>query len=101
MRSELIGKFVILRGRNSGVHAGEIIGLDDNFIKLKYSYRLWRWKSNAANGALHGVATNGLRIKDSKVEKSSEAVYIQMADVCEVLLTSKVAQDSIMEALWS
>ena len=76
----MLGKYVIVRCKDAGVHAGVLLSASDRTAHLSESRRLWYWKP--ANGAafLSGVATAGLH-KDSKVGAPIEIVQIGRAHV--------------------
>lgn len=40
---ELIGKNVIVRGRDSGVFWGEAVAVSETVVKLKNCRRIWYW----------------------------------------------------------
>lgn len=90
----LIGKFVIVRCRDAGVHAGVLTDYDGREADLTESRRLWYWKpaNNASN--LSGVATEGLHA-NSKV---GAPVTIHLTETCEIIVCSTVAEKSIREA---
>jgi len=87
----MIGKYVIVRCRDAGVHAGKLKSTNGRECVLEESRRLWYWK--AADGAsfLSGVATEGLH-KDSKV---GAPVEIALTDNCEIIKCTPKAEKSI------
>lgn len=92
--SPFIGKYVIVRCRDAGVHAGVLVSASGRNCVLKDARRLWYWKP--ANGAafLSGVASEGL---DSE-SKIGCPVGIELTENCEIIMCSSSAQKSIMEA---
>ena len=89
----MIGKYVIVRCRDAGVHAGVLESYNGRECVLRDSRRLWYWKP--ANGAfLSGVAAAGLH-PSSKV---GAPIHIHLTENCEIIECSTVAATSIKEA---
>ena len=90
----MIGKTVIVRCRDAGVHAGTLESHNGRECVLSQARRLWYWKP--ANGAafLSGVAAEGLH-KDSKI---GAPVRIHLTENCEIIACSAKAAVSILEA---
>lgn len=94
MDNGMIGKYVIVRCRDAGVHAGVLEAHDGREAVLSESRRLWYWKPAAGSKFLSGVAVNGLH-SDSKI---GEAVpRLHLTEDCEIILCTKVAEGSIRE----
>ena len=91
--SPMIGKYVIVRCRDAGVHAGVLESRSGRSCVLNNSRRLWYWKP--ANGAcfLSGVATEGLH-SDSKV---GAPIHVELTENCEIIECSDKAALSIKE----
>lgn len=89
-----IGKYVIVRCRDAGVHAGILRSRNDRACELGESRRLWYWKP--ANGAafLSGVAAEGLHA-NSKV---GAPVDILLTENCEIIACTEKAAQSIAQA---
>ena len=89
--SDKIGKYVIVRCRDAGVHAGVLVSAHGRSCALRESRRLWFWRP--ANGAafLSGVAVHGLA-DDSKI---GEPVDIDLTENCEIIATTPEAEASI------
>lgn len=86
-----VGKYVIVRCRDAGVHAGVLKSRSDRSCELTESRRLWYWKV-ANNGAfLSGVATEGL----AKGSKVGAPVDILLTENCEILACNYAAEASI------
>lgn len=90
----MVGKFVIVRCRDAGVHAGYLESHNGRECVLTSARRLWYWKP--ANGAafLSGVAAEGL----SKESKVGAPVKIHLTENCEIIECSSAAERSIAEA---
>lgn len=89
----MIGKYVIVRCRDAGVHTGKLESHQGRECVLVESRRLWYWK--AAKGAfLSSVATDGLS-DESKIGK--ELARIHLTENCEIIQCSPEAERSIRE----
>lgn len=90
----MIGKYVIVRCREAGVHAGILEAHNGRECVLNESRRLWYWKP--LNGAtfLSGVATEGLHA-DSKV---GAPIRVHLTENCEIIECSADAEASIRAA---
>lgn len=93
--AHLIGHFVIVRSRDSGVHAGTLTNIQDRAATLSGSRRLWYWKA-ARGHTLSGVALHGLDASASKI--AGELAQIVVLDVCEIIPTTAAAGQSILGA---
>lgn len=89
--SELIGTYVIVRSRDSGVHAGYLKSRHGRVAVLRGSRRLWFWVA-AKEHTLSAVALYGLGEK-SKI--ASEVSVIEILDACEIITVSDAARVSI------
>lgn len=90
----MIGKYVIVRCKDAGVHAGILKAYNGRECLLKEARRLWYFKP--ANGAafLSGVATEGLH-SDSKV---GAPIDVHLTENCEIILCADKAARSIAGA---
>ena len=82
--------YCIIRGINSGVHAGELLERTGKEVKIGNARRLWYWKSNG------GVALNGLSqlgLKEGKIDNTVPEMWV--LDAIEVIPCSPIAQKSI------
>jgi len=92
----LIGKYVIVRASQAGVHAGVLekhFGREAVLIKAR---RLWYWKPAEGKAFLSGVATVGVDHSASKI--GVENVRVHLTEDCEIIECSDKATTSIMEA---
>ena len=92
---QLIGQFVIIRSRDSGVHAGTLVSCIDRTVCLIGARRLWYWKA-AKGHTLSGVALYGLDATKSTI--AGEVGEICILDACEILPTTAAAGQSILGA---
>ena len=92
INSRYIGKYVIVRSRNEGVNAGEVVMADETGIVLKDSRRVWYHRPADKTAWYEGVANSGLR-HDSKISAAvSEKAIIEDYSV---ILCSSSAEESI------
>lgn len=90
-----IGKFVIVRTRDAGVHAGVLKSRSDRECELSEARRLWRWRVKGNAGiSLSDVGVHGLDSKDTRI---SAPVDILLTENCEIIACSPEAQASITE----
>ena len=87
----MVGKYVIVRCKDAGVHAGILEKHEGRECVLRNSRRLWYWKP--ANGKwLNAVATYGLH-EDSKL--SVVVARIHLTEDCEIIQCTDTAKISI------
>lgn len=91
LAAHLIGKHVIIRAHDAGVHAGILAANQGREVRLTNSRRLWYWKC-AKGHTLSGVALHGLA-KGSKI--SGTVADQTILDACEIIATTDEAQASI------
>ena len=95
INSGLIGKYVIVRCTDAGVHAGVLEAHNGRECVLLDSRRLWYWKPDNGQKFLSGVALVGLH-EDSKV--AAPLPRILLTENCEIILCTVVAEKSIRSA---
>lgn len=88
-----VGRYVICRCNNAGVHAGTLVSQDGQRVMLKNARRLWSWKVNDGI-ALSGLAIHGLA--GGKVDTLTPEHYL--TDVLETIPCSKKSEVSINDA---
>lgn len=95
--SDFVGKYAIIRSRNEGINAGEIIAADSTGVVLKDARRIWYHRPAVKSESWYeGVANHGLS-SDSKV---SGAVDIKaIIEDYSITLCSDAAQQSIKNAV--
>jgi len=89
-----IGKYVIVRCRDAGVHAGVLVSYKDRQCVLKDSRRLWFWKPADNKSFLSGAAHSGL---DSHSKVGVSIQYLVLTENCEIILCTEKACKSISE----
>jgi hypothetical protein len=92
MENQMIGKYVVVRCRDAGVHAGELVSFEGRQATLKNARRLWYWKPADGKAFLSAVAVFGLH-KDSKVGVTQPLILL--TEDCEIALCTEVASASI------
>lgn len=85
------GDYVVIRSRDSGVHAGYIEGEAGEIVKLKNARRLWYWDGAAT---LSQVAGEGIT-KPENCKFPAAIAEITVIGVCEVIPCTKEAQKII------
>ncbi len=83
-------KYVIVRSRDAGVHAGWLVERTGTEVRLREARRLWYWVC-AQGDFLSGVAKYGLK-PESKV---GGEIDITVLGVCEVIDCTETARESI------
>lgn len=98
MKSELIGKFVVVRTYSAGVHAGTLAEKDGKEVRLVDAYRIWSWTQPKTNtGSLSAVAEYGVGL-GSKI--GNKVSMIELTEAIEVIAASKESQQSIEAGQW-
>ena len=89
----MIGKYVIVRCRDAGVHSGILEAHNGRECVLTESRRLWYWK--AAKGAfLSALAIDGIS-SESKI--GEEVPRIHLTENCEIIECSKKSEGSLRD----
>lgn len=92
MNNGMIGKYVIVRCRDAGVHAGVLESWDGRACVLNEARRLWRWRvPRGAPAFLSGVATDGLA-DDCKI---GAPIRVHLTENCEIIECTLKAEASI------
>ena len=92
--NKMIGKYVIVRCRDAGVHTGVLESHNGRECVLTESRRLWYWK--AIKGAfLSSVATDGIS-SESKVGKAVSRIHL--TENCEIIECTADAERTIRDA---
>ena len=97
MNNGMIGKYVIVRCKNAGVHSGFLEGNEGREAVLTQSRRLWYWRPANNSAFLSGVAVLGLA-EDSKISREVERIHL--TEDCEIILCSKEAEASRRKGRW-
>ncbi len=89
--NKMIGKYVLVRCRDAGVHCGVLESYNGRECVLTEARRLWYWKPT--QGAfLSSVAEQGL---DSSSKVGEPQARIHLTENCEIAQCSAQAEDSI------
>ncbi len=94
LKNGLIGKYVIVRCHDAGVHAGVLVSHKNRECVLEKARRLWYWKPAKKASFLSGVATEGLH-DDSKI---GAPIHIHLTEICEIIECLEAAEQSIRAA---
>lgn len=86
-----IGKYVIVRCRDAGVHAGVLKNHDGRACELGEARRLWYWKPANKAAFLSGVASEGL----DGSSKVGAPVDMLLTENCEIIACTDAAAQSI------
>ncbi len=92
LNNGMVGKYVIVRCHDAGVHAGVLESHNGRECVLTESRRLWYWKPANNSSFLSGVAECGLH-SDSKVGRPQRRIHI--TENCEISECSPEAESSI------
>ncbi len=85
----MIGKYVIVRCRDAGVHAGVLESTDGRACILTDARRLWYWKVTGSGDFLNAIAIAGVHV-DSKL--SAPVDRINLTENCEIIQCSEDAE---------
>ena len=88
----MTGKYVIVRCRDAGVHAGILESSDGRQCVLTEARRLWYWKVKGSGDFLNAIALSGVH-SDSKL--SAPVDRIHLTENCEILQCSADAEKVI------
>jgi hypothetical protein len=88
----MIGKYVIVRCRDAGVHAGILESTDGRACVLSDARRLWYWKVAGSGDFLNAIALSGIH-PDSKL--SAPVSRIALTENCEIIQCTVEAEKSI------
>lgn len=93
LKSDMIGKYVIVRCKDAGVHAGVLEAASGREAVLSESRRLWYWRSKKGS-FLSGVAVDGL----DAASKVGAPIRIHLTETCEIIECSADSERTIREA---
>ena len=93
--NKMIGKYVIVRCRDAGVHSGYLESYNGRECVLTESRRLWYWKPADGQKYLSGLAVAGAH-EDSKIGVALPRIFL--SENCEIIECSAKASESIRGA---
>lgn len=93
--NKMIGKYVIVRCRDAGVHTGYLESYNGREAVLTDSRRLWYWKPANNQKYLSGVAVAGL---DECSKVGAKLDRIHLTETCEIIQVNSDAVLSITGA---
>lgn len=88
----LIGKYVIVRCRDAGVHAGVLESTDGRSCVITEARRLWYWKVAGSGDFLNAIALSGVH-EESKL--SAPVERMALTENCEIIQCSADAENVI------
>jgi hypothetical protein len=93
--SIMIGRYVVVRNINAGVHVGVLASMDGMQVTLTDARRIWSWVgANTLNEiALHGVGAHS-RVSESIPE-------IALTQAIEVIPCSPSGEENLRSAKWA
>ena len=86
----MIGKKVLIRSSDSGVHYGTLTEYNNGTVHLKDSRRLWEWHVASHGISLTEVAIQGIDHKKSRITDWLPDIII--IGVCEIIPTHGMAE---------
>jgi hypothetical protein len=95
MNNGMVGKYVIVRCRDAGVHAGVLEAHEGRECVLTEARRLWRWRAEGGGVSLSEVAVYGIA-PESKI--TVPVPRIHLTENCEIIPASAAAEASIRGA---
>jgi hypothetical protein len=84
--------YVIVRCRDAGVHAGEMVSRKGREVRIKNSRRLWRWWSRFS---LSELAMEGPSRPGECKFATAIPHEIELLEACEILPCTKRGEDGI------
>lgn len=89
MNNGMIGKYVIVRCRDAGVHSGILEAADGRACILTEARRLWYWKAKGSGDFLNAIAIAGVH-RDSRLSAPVERIHL--TENCEIIQCSDEAE---------
>lgn len=92
----MIGEFVIVRTKNSGVHVGTLKESNGTAVLLTDTSRVWRWRG--AN-SLHEMSLDGVDKDYSRISK--QVPRILLTEAIEVIPCTEKAKKNLSQPRWA
>lgn len=91
-----IGKFVLVRTRDAGVHCGVLVSAAGRGCELSDARRIWRWRgANTLNELSRGGAA------EDYTRISQPVPSITLTENCEIIPCSDVAAENLRRSRWA
>ena len=91
-----MGRYVVVRCRDAGVHAGEYVSHSGREVTLKEARRLWAWRVPMGKPYfLSGLAQFGIDHAHSKI---GTPISVILTEACEIIDVSPEAERLIRSA---
>lgn len=94
MRQKSKPKYVIVRCRDAGVHAGEYVSHEGREVVLNNSRRIWYWKGAAS---LSEIAVHGCKYPD-QCKIAMAVPTITLTEACEIIECLPEGEQFLREA---
>lgn len=91
----VVGRYVIARCRDAGVHAGYVVSTDEHHTVLRDARRIWGWTGAASLSEIARYGLNPAKSSGSKVATRVDLVRLRDSDVCELLVCSDEGRTSV------
>lgn len=85
----MIGKKVLVRCRDAGVHVGTLEEIHGRSVRLTKANRIWRW--SGANTCSE-IANNGVD-KSSQIAETVEEIWL--LEACEIIPVTTAAAETV------
>lgn len=85
----MIGKKVLVRCRDAGVHVGTLEEIHGRSVRLTSANRIWRW--NGANTCSE-IANNGVD-ESSRIAETVPEIWL--LEACEIIIMAASAAETI------
>ena len=93
LTADMIGKRVIIRSSDSGVHHGTLTSVDGAAVRMENSRRLWEWSTGGTGISLSEIAVCGIEHSQSKITMVLPDIVI--SGVCEIIPTHGMCDATI------
>lgn len=93
LTAHMVGKRVLIRSSDSGVHHGTLLSVEGTSVRLGDSRRLWEWATGGTGISLSEVAVCGIDHAGSKITMVLPDIVI--SGVCEVIPTHGMCDATI------
>jgi len=88
MNDLFIGRKVLVRATNSGVHFGTLVERDGQEVLLEKARRIWSWSGALS---LNEIATEGPNLEESKIsEEVAEMLVFEAIEIIPIESTSNL-----------
>ena len=93
LTKDLIGKKVLIRSVDSGVHHGTLTAVSDSAVRLFNSRRLWGWSTGGHGISLSEIAISGIDQSESRITAFLPDIIV--GGVCEIIPTHGLCDTTV------